>query len=327
VYEVTDGQSPGDPTPYALKELRADAPKEAHRRFVREIEALKRLSDPGIIGIIDHSAFEDRYQFLVMEKPPGARPLRDVIFGTPNPFHGDAMASLDLIAKILSALKGCESERITHRDLSPNNILFLPDGSIKIIDFGICQIQEGQMITLTDEGFGTRDYTAPECESGQEGAIGTHSDLYSVGKILWSAVTSRRAFAFERAGFTTLSMKELFPKRPEIWHLHNLFEKTIRSAPENRHQTSDAALWTVERVRFLIEGRYPPLELLASKRWCPVCGVGELQQFSEDQYVFGNRDNRRPIIALQCSRCGHCLAFNPQVLDAEIEGRARLETR
>ena len=96
-----------------------------------------------------------------------------------------------------------------HRDISLNNILFLADGSIRLIDFGICQIEDGETISLTGESLGTRNYAAPECESGNDSNIDIRSDIYSAAKVLWSAITSREAFAREEPVFQNLSMRDL----------------------------------------------------------------------------------------------------------------------
>ena len=81
--------------------------------------------------------------------------------------------------KIISVIEACESAdpQIVHRDIKPNNILLLPDETIRLIDFGICQIDGGMMLTLVDENVGARNYISPECEAGNESEIGPHSDL------------------------------------------------------------------------------------------------------------------------------------------------------
>src|SRR4030043_28214 len=74
-------------------------------------------------------------------------------------------------AREIQVIKICEQivPPVVHRDISPSNILILPDETIKVIDFGLCQIENEDKITLIDEGVGTQNYMSPECESGAEG--------------------------------------------------------------------------------------------------------------------------------------------------------------
>jgi len=189
---------------YALKALAKGKPGQAYERFYREITAIKGLRHPYIIKVVDSSSPQDDFHYYVMELVEGAKPLQTVLGSPSNPFLSKPVASIDLFQMLVEAILACEKNepKIVHRDLSPANVLFAPNGTIRIIDFGICQVEGEATITLADEGVGTINYMAPECESGATGNIGAHSDLYSAGKILWSAVTGQRAFAREKPAFT-----------------------------------------------------------------------------------------------------------------------------
>lgn len=189
-----------------------------------------------------------------MELVEGAKPLQAVLGSPSNPFLSDPVASIDLFKMLAEAILACEKNnpKIVHRDLSPTNVLLVPDGTIRIIDFGICQIEGESTITLSDEGAGTVNYMAPECESGTIGNIGTHSDLYSAGKILRSAVTGQRAFARERPAFTIKSMNKVFPDNPDTWHLYHIFARTIRHDPSTRWQGAQEAISACNYVRRVI---------------------------------------------------------------------------
>jgi hypothetical protein len=177
-----------------------------------------------------------------------------------------------------------------------------------VIDFGICQIEETETITLADEGVGTQNYMAPECESGSGGQVKSWSDIYSAGKLLWSAVTNQFAFAREEPVFNAKALNVIFPDHPETWHLKHIFEKTIRHAPSNRAMNAEGAIALAKRVEYVIVGRYPPLELIGGGR-CPICGWGRVRQFSEDYLVFHN-----PLPAAfagyQCDYCSYCFPVN-----------------
>ncbi len=323
IYEVID--STADPKHrYAMKVLAPNKPKQAYERFYREIEAIKNLDHPGIIKIVDHSLASADFHFYVMELIENAQTLDKVIESSQNPYYGNALRSLDLIIRILEVLIACESHdpRIVHRDLKPSNVLVLPDSSLRIIDFGICQIEGSSTITMIDEGVGSPNYMSPECESGAEGTSTIASDLYSVGKILWSAITGMRAFARENPVFDAKSMVTIFPDNPETWHLFHIFKSTIRKKPEDRLQTAGGCLLLANRVRDLIAKGYPPLELI--KETCPICGVGKLSDFEGSHMVFGN-PNPCGIRSFQCNYCGFCFAVNTAFANLEIDQRKRLE--
>ncbi len=309
---------------WALKALKRGEPGQAYERFSREVAAIKKLRHPNIISIIDSSAQGDDFPFYVMEYIEGARPLKSIIKAERNPFYGNPLKSLWLFEQVCSALVACEktSPKIIHRDLSPSNILIIPDLTIKVIDFGLCQFQGDETITLIDEGVGTVNYMAPECESGSEDVISIGADLYSAGKILWSAITGLNAFSRESPVFNTKSMPEMFPEHPMTWHLHHIFEKTIRHDWRNRWGAAIQAEAVVRRVRSLIESGYPPLEEIGPQ--CPICGVGELSGFEQSHAVFGN-PNPRGIESRQCTYCGICFPFNSLKRRETLDSRKKLE--
>ena len=159
------------------------------------------------------------------------------------------------------------------------------------------------MITLTDEGVGARDYTAPECESGSDDRpVGIHSDLYSAAKVLWSAITSQKAFAREQPVFRHRSMREMFPSQTETWHLIRIFEKTIRENPENRFSTTRRVLDLIHETRFLVQGGYPPLE--DAGRRCPSCGCTELTDLPDAQLMYMRSMSTQKASSLMCKYCG-----------------------
>jgi serine/threonine protein kinase len=294
---------------WAIKILKRRQSPQAYERFSREILAIKKLQHPNIIQIVDHSIPDAEFQFYVMEHVEGAKTLEKIMVSENSPFLGDALRSLDLYEQICSALIECghSNPKIVHRDLSPANILIKLDGSIKIIDFGLCQIEGHETITLLDEGVGSVNYMAPECESGANEIVSAGADLYSAGKILWSAITGKKAFSREKPVFSGKTMTEIFPENPETWHLHHIFEKTIRHNVGNRWSSAKAAVGHARRVRYLIQAGYPSLEEIS--RRCTVCGVGDLESFQGGHVVFGN-PNPRGIDAVQCSYCGVCSAIN-----------------
>ena len=324
VHLVIDKNNKKNSSRYALKALRKKGPGQAYERFYREIDAVKRLDHSNIIKIFDHSNPEAKFHYYVMEYIKGAKSLMQLIDSSDNPFYNNPLKSLELFYQICEAIYECENSTppIVHRDLSPSNILVLPDLFIKIIDFGVCQIESGTPITLIDEGIGTINYMAPECESGSDERIAVGADLYSAGKILWSAMTGKRVFSREKAVFTKQSMSKIFPDNPPSWHLFHIFQNTIRHDWRERWGSAKYALSSALFVKNLIKNGYAPLEIITHR--CPICGVGELDSFQGSHMVFGN-PNPSSISAVQCSYCGICLAINFKLKNENLKKQTNLE--
>ena len=307
----------------ALKVLKNSHSPQAIARFTREIRVIKGMNHPAIIRVFDHSESDDSFQYYVMEYHEKARSLAAIISSESNYYEGDFLLSLNLFSQIISAIGVCEASdpQIVHRDISPKNILVLPNFNIRVIDFGICQIEGGTMITLTDEGFGTRYYASPECEDGNDSKIGVCSDIYSAAKVLWSAITSKQAFPREIPAFTTRSMTEEFPTYKKIWHLTHIFEKTIRERPEDRLQSTAEMFDLIREVRHKFEGGFPPLEEI--ERRCPSCGWKHLVDF-RDGYQYFRNPAQTGFFYRKCTMCGYVIVRDMELLQKKILDRSSL---
>ena len=321
VHLVTRKSDPEGPK-YALKVLRNAGSPQALERFQREIEVVKQLDHPAVVSIFDHSKPTEEFQFYVMEYYEGATTLERTIFSKDNHLKGEVTDCLNLFEQIILALQAYENHNptIVHRDINPKNILLLPDGSIRIIDFGICQIDDGRALTLVDENVGPSNYISPECEAGNDGLVGIQSDIYSAAKVLWSAITSEFAFARERPAFDNRSMRRMFPGKPETWHLMAIFEKTIRESPADRFQRSDDILTLIQELRFVIKGGFPPLEDIRGR--CPSCGWKRVNIWRSGYAVFGQA--RPDIDKLICDYCGFAFVRDAAVWKKNLDLRNEL---
>jgi len=203
----------------ALK--RVQNPKR-HDRFVREIEAIKRLTDPktqeahpNIISVIDHSALDDienpDKQFLVMPIAQGGDLSRP---GRLSLYKDSIDGILQVAKQVATALSAAHVANIIHRDVKPENILFTGDGhDLWLSDFGICLIRELPRLTESPEVMGPWAFMAPELAMGGELAVTPSADIYSLGKVIF----------YMLSGGVVIPREEIHEPR-----FHALFEKGER---------------------------------------------------------------------------------------------------
>ncbi len=322
IKEVVDKTADSEHT-YALKPLGKNKPEQAFKRFYREIAAIKSADHPYIIKIIDHSKEGDEFNYYVMELIPGAESLKSLIDSGNNPFFRNATKALGLFIKLADAIYYWDSKlSIVHRDLSLANVLVLPDESIKIIDFGLVQIEGAETISLVDEGRGTINYMAPECESGANGEVSGKSDLYSAGKILWSAITGRQAFAREDPIWSAMSLRAIFPDHPMTWHLSPIIEQAIQ--PELYDRPLPYESWKLaEKILDVVVANYPPIELVGKR--CNVCGFGELT--TEHAWKGWGKGPPEGMIYFVCNHCGFYFAQNKSTHERSLNRKPSARIR
>jgi eukaryotic-like serine/threonine-protein kinase len=175
----------------ALKILRPHLTELDQERFRREIKALARFSHPGIVSIYDLG--RGAHVYFAMELVEGG------IFTDLGPLEPDLEPFSKFIQAAVSvaeALAYVHRHGMVHRDLTPRNILLTPEGQPKVMDFGLVQLAEvSRELTRTGFTLGTPQYMAPEQAKGDP--TGAHTDLYSLGAVLYRTVTGVAPFEAE----------------------------------------------------------------------------------------------------------------------------------
>ncbi len=176
--------------PVAVKVLLDKASRDptAVARFEREAQALRKLPmHPNIVGL-RASGKVDGYYYLVMDYLAG-NDLSTVLSRQGKLSVADAV---DIIAQIADALKAASAAGLVHRDIKPENIRLLPDGTVKLLDFGIAR--DSATSRLTKEGLlaGTAAYVAPEVWRGQQ--PDQPSDIYALGCVFYEMLTGQPPF-------------------------------------------------------------------------------------------------------------------------------------
>jgi serine/threonine protein kinase len=177
----------------ALKVLPPDYAADSNRRqrLIREARAASAINHPNIV-CIHEVGFDHGVDFIAMEFIEG-RTLKELI-----PAKGFPLAeAMDYAVQIARGLAGAHASGVVHRDLKPGNIMVTPDGTVKLLDFGVARrLPSGKEheTTLTAEGeiVGTPAYMSPEQAEGRQ--LDARSDIFSFGSILYEMLSGQQAF-------------------------------------------------------------------------------------------------------------------------------------
>jgi len=165
-----------------------DRDGEFVERFRREARAAAGLSHPNIVAVFD-SGSDDGTHFIVTELVEGETLADRLRRGGPMP-PADAVAVAVDIARALAA---AHALGLIHRDIKPGNVMLLPDGRVKVVDFGIARAAGSDTLTHTGVVLGSTAYLSPEQAGGQP--VDERADLYSLGCVLYEMLTGRVPFS------------------------------------------------------------------------------------------------------------------------------------
>ena len=179
----------------------------AVKRFINESKAVSMLSHPNIVKIFDVSV-KGNLKYFVMERIEGIT-LKSYM-------HKKGALSTDEVLsyseQVLKALEHAHAKGIVHRDIKPQNILLLKNGRVKVTDFGIAMLEDGDVSPSGDKAIGTVYYISPEQASGKE--IDQRSDLYSLGVMMYEMATGALPFNAETPISVAMMQVREQPKAP-----------------------------------------------------------------------------------------------------------------
>lgn len=223
----------------AVKILRGDLANDEKfvRRFQREAISASSLNHPNIVEMYDVGEDSGKY-FIVMEylegqtlktliKKRGALTLTEVI---------------DIMLQLTSGLACAHDSYIIHRDIKPQNVVILDDGTVKITDFGIAMALNSNELTQTNSVMGSVHYLPPEQANGTGATV--QSDIYSAGILMYELLTGKIPFKGENAVEIAIKhMKEPIPSvvefNPEIpQSVENIILKACAKNPKNRYKSA-----------------------------------------------------------------------------------------
>ena len=215
------------------------------QRFRVEARHTALLNHNGIASVFDYGE-EEGSAYLVMELVPG-QPLSTII-ERERVLSPDR--ALSIISQTAKALAAAHVQGLVHRDVKPGNILMLPDGRVKITDFGIARIADQVPLTATGQVMGTAQYLAPEQATGQQ-ATGS-SDIYALGVIGYELLAGRRPFTGEsQIAIALAQVNDAPPPLPESIPVpvRSLIMSMLAKDPADRPADAEALAVAADAIR------------------------------------------------------------------------------
>ncbi|QDU82251.1 Serine/threonine-protein kinase PknL [Polystyrenella longa] len=156
-------------------------------RFSREVESLRKLSNPYVVEFFESDVDGDLYYFA-MEYVDGETLTQRLRREKRIPWR----EVVEISTQICIALKSAHDAGVIHRDLKPSNLMLTQDGKVKLTDFGVAQVFASAKLTVTGGIIGTAEYMSPEQAQGRR--VTKKSDLYSLGAVMYVMLTGRPPF-------------------------------------------------------------------------------------------------------------------------------------
>jgi len=257
------------------------------RRFEQEARAASALNHPNLLTVFDIGMQEDT-PYLVTELLEGETLRQKVQEGAMT-----LRKALEIASQVAHGLAAAHERRIIHRDLKPENLFLMPDGRVKILDFGLAKLLPPQVPTTqmsesptatraTDPGviLGTVGYMSPEQVRGE--TADHRSDLFALGCILYEMLAGQRAFHRQTAAETMtailkedpISLADLKPEIPPTFV--RVVERCLAKRPEDRFQAAADLAFALETVTGSSTAAVPALPLGRPQRrgaWLLLRGI------------------------------------------------------
>lgn len=204
--------------------------EKARGRFLEEIRITQELSHPGIVRVHDLGHDDDRnLEFFTMEYVPG-KTLHRIL--AENGGQLPVRRAVTVVTQICEALRYAHQHTL-HRDLKPQNVMIQPDGTVKLLDFGLAKIMSPGRMTKSSMALGTAYYQSPE-QSVHLQELDERADIYSVGVILYQLLTGQIPVGMIQPP------SKLRPGTPS--YLDNVVSRCLQPKKEDRYSTVEELL-------------------------------------------------------------------------------------
>ncbi len=222
--------------------------EEFRRRFKNESKYIAVLSHPNIVKVYDVS-FGDRLQYIVMEYIEGIT-LKEYI---EQQRVIQPKEAVHFVTQILRALQHAHDNSIVHRDVKPQNIMLLQNGSIKVTDFGIASFSRSDTRTMSDSAIGSVHYISPEQARGD--FTDAKADIYSVGVVMYEMLTGTLPFQSDSAVSVALMQLQNEPISPREINasiplgLEQITVRAMQKDPKARYQSAAEMLLDLDEYK------------------------------------------------------------------------------
>ena len=234
----------------AVKVLKDEFSEDAEfkNRFQDESLSVAMMSHPNIVSVYDVSKSDD-IEYIVMELIDGIT-LKEYL---QKKGHLTWQETVYFALQIAKALEHAHNRGIIHRDIKPQNIMVLRDGTVKVADFGIAHQVSKQQTYNKGEAIGSVHYISPEQAKGSR--IDNRADIYSLGVVMYEMLTGRLPFegtnpvdiAIQHINSIPLSPSDYVKDIPEA--IENITMKAMSPRLSQRYSSADELIADLEKVR------------------------------------------------------------------------------
>jgi WD40 repeat protein len=211
----------------------------AQARFLVEAEAVAKVRHPNVVQVFEFGQCAGQPFFALEFVPGGTLAARLAAGGRFEP-----RAAAALVAKLADAVAAAHAQGGIHRDLKPANVLLDDRGEPKVTDFGLARVGASDL-TATGAVMGTPSYMSPEQAAGRTKEVGTGTDVYALGVVLYELLTGRVPFKGDSVLDTIQQVKQREPQRPRALvpglprDLETICLKCLEKNPVRRYATAE----------------------------------------------------------------------------------------
>lgn len=255
----------------AIKMLHLEYSTDAdvRSRFLREGYVANTVNHPGAVSVFDDDIAEDGSVFIVMELLVG-KTLEELCQMRPDHRLG-ILETFRLTDKLLDVLGAAHEKGVVHRDLKPDNIFVVEDGSVKVLDFGIARMRDVQAsakMTKTGNAMGTPAFMPPEQALGEWNRVDGRTDLWAVGATMFAMITGR--YVHEAGTLNQLLLKAMTHPAPAMrtvlpgipGEVAEVIDKVLAFDPQERFADARAMQVGVRRAITWLEKNGEPQNLV-----------------------------------------------------------------